>query len=217
VHPDYLRFDFTHYEKLTPEQLREIEHQVNSRILDNIGLESRVTSFDKAKAEGATALFGEKYGDEVRVVQVGGYSKELCGGTHVNRTGDIGLFKILSETSISSGVRRIVAITGDAVETQLRKQEGLLEEARKLLNCTPEELPRRIELLQQSSREMEKELARAKESQRAENLDELLSNSFQFDGYEVVAKKVTVADRDGLENYGDLLRNKLQTLNARII
>ena len=214
VHPDYLRFDFTHYERLTPEQIREIEHQVNERILDNIGLESRVTAFDQAKAEGATALFGEKYGDEVRVVQVGDYSKELCGGTHVNRTGDIGLFKIQSESSISSGVRRIVAITGDAVETQLRKQEELLEKARKLLNCTPEELPDRIQLLQRTSREMERELALAKESQRAENLEDLLADSFQHDGYEVVAKKVSVADREGLENYGDLLRNKLQSLNG---
>ncbi len=213
VHPDYLRFDFTHYEKLTPEQIREIEHLVNSKILNNIGLDAHVTSFDDAKEEGAVALFGEKYGERVRVVEVEGYSKELCGGTHVNRTGDIGMFKIISESSISSGIRRIVAITGNAVEEQLRKQDEILEEARRLLNCSPDELPGRIASLQKTTKDMEKELARLKESQRAENVDDILADAFQFNGYEVVAKKLQVQDRQGLENYGDLLRNKLQSSN----
>ena len=213
VHPDYLRFDFTHYEKLTPAQIREIEHLVNSKILNNIDLDAHVTSFDEAKEEGAVALFGEKYGEHVRVVEVEGYSKELCGGTHVNRTGDIGMFKIISESSISSGIRRIVAITGDAVEEQLRKQDEILEEARRLLNCAPDELPGRIASLQKSTKDMEKELASLRESQRAENVDDILAEAFRVDGYEVVAKKLQVQDREGLENYGDLLRNKLQSSN----
>ncbi|MCF7803403.1 MAG: alanine--tRNA ligase [Candidatus Marinimicrobia bacterium] len=210
VHPDYLRFDFTHYEKLTPKQIEKIEREVNSNILKNIALDDHVTEFDKAKEEGATALFGEKYGDEVRVVQIGDYSKELCGGTHTHRTGDIGLFKITQETSISAGMRRIFAITGDAVEEELRKKDSVLEEARQLLSSRVEEIPERIASLQEQTKQMERELEQLRQKQRAENLDDLMAEAEEVNGYRVIAKRIPDTDRDGLENYGDLLRNQLQ-------
>lgn len=210
VHPDYLRFDFTHYERLTPDQIEKIEHEVNSRILNNIELNDTIKSYDEARSEGATALFGEKYGDQVRIISVGDYSKELCGGTHTSRTGDIGMFKITSESSISSGMRRIFAITGDAVEKELRKQEEVLEQARQLLNCPPEELPQRIASLQENTKELEKQLKSLKQKKRAEGLGDILDTGFQHNGYFVVAKEVEVSDRDGLQNFGDLLRDKLQ-------
>ncbi len=209
VHPDYLRFDFTHYEKLTPEQIREIERQVNEKILENMELEDHVTSFDKAKESGAMALFGEKYGDEVRVIEIGDYSKELCGGTHTHRTGDIGMFKITSETSVSVGVRRIFAITGDAVEKELQKQEDVLDEARQLLNCPPDEVPNRISAMQQELKAMEKALEQLQDQQRREGIGDLLNSAIQFDGYEVVAKQLNISDRESLERYGDLLRDNL--------
>ena len=214
VHPAYLRFDFTHYEKLTEQQIRAIEHEVNEKILDNIALDDHVTSFDSAKEEGATAVFGEKYGDEVRVVRVGGYSKELCGGTHTGRTGDIGMFKITQETSISAGMRRIFAITGDAVEEELHKKESILEESRQLLSASEEEVPKRIALMKEQLERLEKELEQVKQQQRAENLDDLLKDAVQLNGYTVVTKRLDDTDRDGLENYGDLLRNQLQGTNG---
>jgi len=211
VHPDYLRFDFTHYEKLTTGQIRAIEREVNSKILRNIALDDHVTSFDEAKEEGATALFGEKYGDEVRVVQIDNYSKELCGGTHTHRTGDIGMFKITQETSISSGMRRIFAITGDAVEEELRKKESILEESRHLLSVSEEEVPDRIASLKEQMERLEKELADVKRQRRAENLDELLREAVTMNGYTVVTKRIEDVDRSGLESYGDLLRNQFQS------
>jgi len=209
VHPDYLRFDFTHYEKLTPEQIREIEHQVNEKILDNLELEDHVTAFDKAKESGAMALFGEKYGDEVRVIEIGDYSKELCGGTHTHRTGDIGMFKITAETSVSAGMRRIFAITGDAVEEELRKQEEVLDEARQLLNCPPDEVPNRIASMQKELKAMEKAVEQLKEEQRKEDIGDLLKSAVQLNGYEVITKKLDISDRESLERYGDLLRDKM--------
>lgn len=210
VHPDYLRFDFTHYEKLTQEQIRAVEREVNSKILRNIELDDHVTSFDEAKEEGATALFGEKYGDEVRVVQIADYSKELCGGTHTHRTGDIGLFKITQETSISAGMRRIFAITGDAVEEELRKKESILEESRQLLTASEEEVPKRIASLKEQMERLERELEQVKQQQRAENLDDLLEDAVQLNGFTIVTKRLDDTDRDGLESYGDLLRNQFQ-------
>ena len=112
VNDDYLRFDLTHFEKITNDEIIKIEYIVNNEILLNNNLHESVKTFNEAKKEGAIAMFGEKYGDEVRVISISNFSKELCGGTHVNRTGDIGLFKIIEESSLASGVRRIVALTG---------------------------------------------------------------------------------------------------------
>ncbi len=170
VAPDRLRFDFSHPKPLTEADIRVIEAEVNDRIRANAEVATRLLTPDNAVAEGALALFGEKYGDEVRVVAMGGvldgenrpFSIELCGGTHVRRTGDIGLFKIVSETAIASGVRRIEALTGAAAEAYLAEEEGLLRQAAAALRTSPAELPARIVNLVDERRRLERELAEAR-------------------------------------------------------
>jgi alanyl-tRNA synthetase len=169
VAPDRLRFDFSHPRPLTQEDIRAIEAEVNERIRANSAVRTRLLTPDRAVAEGALALFGEKYGDEVRVVAMGGagdderpFSVELCGGTHVGRTGDIGLFKIVGEMAIASGVRRIEALTGAAAEAYLAEEEGVLRQAAAALRTTPSELPARIVNLVEERRRLERELSEAR-------------------------------------------------------
>jgi alanyl-tRNA synthetase len=169
VAPDRLRFDFSHPRALTAEDILAIEAEVNERIRANGAVRTRLLTPDHAVAEGALALFGEKYGDEVRVVAMGGasdeekpFSVELCGGTHVRRTGDIGLFKIVGEAAIASGVRRIEALTGAAAEAFVAEEEGLLRRAAAALRTGPAELPARIAGLVEERRRLERELADAR-------------------------------------------------------
>jgi alanyl-tRNA synthetase len=166
VAADRLRFDFSHPRALTPQDIQTIEAEVNERIRANAAVRTRLLTPERAVAEGALALFGEKYGDEVRVVAMGGeddearpFSVELCGGTHVRRTGDIGLFKIIGETAIASGVRRIEALTGAAAEAYLAEEEGILREAAAALRTTPAELPARVASLVEERRRLERELS----------------------------------------------------------
>jgi alanyl-tRNA synthetase len=169
VAPDRLRFDFSHPRPLSREDIQAIETQVNEQIRANAAVRTRLLTPEHAVAEGALALFGEKYGDEVRVVSMGDesaddrpFSVELCGGTHVGRTGDIGLFKIVGETAIASGVRRIEALTGAAAEAHLAEEEGILREAAAALRTTPAELPGRIVNLVEERRRLERELSEAR-------------------------------------------------------
>ncbi len=170
VAPDRMRFDFSQPKPLGDDDIRAIEAEVNNRIRANAEVGTRLLTPDRAVAEGALALFGEKYGDEVRVVAMGGvpegedrpFSVELCGGTHVRRTGDIGLFKIVSETAIASGVRRIEALTGAAAEAYLAEEEGLLRRAAAALRTSPAELPARVTSLVDERRRLERELAEAR-------------------------------------------------------
>jgi alanyl-tRNA synthetase len=169
VAPDRLRFDFSHPRPLTPEDILAIETEVNERIRANSAVRTRLLTPDRAVAEGALALFGEKYGEEVRVVAMGGasdedrpFSVELCGGTHVRRTGDIGLFKIVDEVAIASGVRRIEALTGAAAEAFVAEEEGLLNRAAAALNTRPAELPARLANIMGDRRRLERELAEAR-------------------------------------------------------
>ncbi len=166
VAPDRLRFDFSHPKPLTPEDISAIETEVNQRIRANSAVRTRLLTPDRAVAEGALALFGEKYGEEVRVVAMGGasdedrpFSVELCGGTHVRRTGDIGLFKIVGEMAIASGVRRIEALTGAAAEAFVAGEEGILHQAAAVLRTSPPELPTRIAGMVEERRRLERELA----------------------------------------------------------
>ncbi len=170
VAPDRLRFDFSHPRPLSQEDIAAIEAEVNDRIRHNAEVRTRLLSPDRAVEEGALALFGEKYGEEVRVVAMGGaldgadrpYSVELCGGTHVHRTGDIGLFKIVGEISIASGVRRIEALTGAAAEAYLAEEEELLRQSAAALRTSPTELPARLARLIEDNRRLERELAEAR-------------------------------------------------------
>jgi alanyl-tRNA synthetase len=169
VAPDRLRFDFSHPRPLTPEDIVAIEAEVNAQIRANAGVRTRLLSPDQAVAEGALALFGENYGEEVRVVAMGAgdgeprpYSVELCGGTHVRRTGDIGLFKIVGESSVASGVRRIEALTGAAAEAYLSGEEELLRQSAAVLRTSPSELPARLARLVDDNRRLERELTEAR-------------------------------------------------------
>ena len=144
VEPNYLRFDLTHFEKISDTEIEKIESIVNEDILTNTQLDVSIMPIDQAKHEGAYAMFGEKYGERVRVVTAGDFSKELCGGTHVDRTGDIGFFKIVEESSLASGVRRIVAFTGDKALERIQKMSSSLNNSKRLLNCNEDELEDRI-------------------------------------------------------------------------
>ncbi len=171
VAPDRLRFDFSQPRALTDEDIRAIEAEVNARIRENAEVRTRLMTPDLAVAEGALALFGEKYGEEVRVVSMGDvieddarhpFSVELCGGTHVRRTGDIGLFKIVSESAVASGVRRIEAVTGAAAETYVAGEEDLLHQAAQAVRAAPAELPGRVLALLEERRKLERELSEAR-------------------------------------------------------
>ncbi len=173
VAPDRLRFDISHTKAVSAEELRKIEDEVNDRIRHNSAVETRLMTPDEAIAAGAMALFGEKYGDEVRVLSMGGdaeipggekYSVELCGGTHARRTGDIGLFKIVGEGAVAAGVRRIEALAGHAAEAHVRHQADLLAEAAATLKVRPEDLPARLAALVEGQRRIERELSDARKA-----------------------------------------------------
>lgn len=156
VGPDNFRFDLTHFEKITSQELTQVETLVNNEIIKNTNVIPSIKSFDDAKKEGAEALFGEKYGDEVRVLTIGNFSKELCGGTHVNRTGDIGLFKIIEESSLAAGVRRIIAITGEEAVKYVQKQNDIIIRLQDVLRSSQDELVERAEQIIFQRKELEK-------------------------------------------------------------
>ena len=158
VAPDKLRFDLTHYQKITSDEIYKIEEIINNNIRSNIKLDVAIKSFNQAKKEGAEALFGEKYGDEVRVIDIKDFSKELCGGTHVNSTGDIGLFKIILETSLASGVRRIEAITGKRAFDYLSKLSTIINKIKQDFQCDENEITNKIDDIQITGKKLRKEI-----------------------------------------------------------
>ena len=208
VHPDYLRFDFTYFEKISKNQIRDIEDIVNMQILINSNLEVSTQSYDEAMSDGVVALFGEKYGDRVRVVSTGEFSSELCGGTHVNRTGDIGLFKITEESSLASGVRRIVAVTGLRSVQVFQDKSETLSELQQHLNCKESELFHRITQLYNDKKELEKkikELAQSSES----DIDSWINKGKKIGSYNLVVKHLDVSDVDDLKRSGDKLLSQI--------
>jgi alanyl-tRNA synthetase len=209
VEPDRLRFDFTHLSALTREELDRVEKLVNDRIRENMEVTVAEMSLDEARADGAIALFDEKYEDRVRVISVGDYSKELCGGTHVRRTGELGLFKIVSEGAVAAGVRRIEALTGKAAVKYVAVQEALLREAAEKLQTTVFDLPERIDKLLQENRELVREVERLKARLAAAQSGELLQRVEEIAGLKVLAAKVEGLDAAALRTLGDRLREKL--------
>ncbi len=210
VDPDKTRFDFAHNAPLTAEQIRRVEELVNAEILANASAEARVVSLEEARTLGAMMLFGEKYGDEVRVVDIGS-SRELCGGTHVTRTGDIGLFKIVMEGGVAAGVRRIEAITGENALTYAQDQQQLLQEAAGVLKTSAQELPGKLVQLQDSVKALEKELARLKAKMAASQGADLESQAVEVAGIRVLAARLEGADPKSLRDTVDQLKNKLGT------
>jgi alanyl-tRNA synthetase len=171
VSPERLRFDFTHFAALTREEARRVEEIVNARIREDIPLRTRVTSLEEGMREGAMAIFEEKYGESVRVVGIGDFSKELCGGVHVRATGEIGLFKIVSETSVAAGMRRIEAVTGEPAVRFVRDLEDLLAGLEKALGVGRKDLPARIEKLQARADELEKEVRELRKKMLAGSIE----------------------------------------------
>ena len=210
VHPDYLRFDLTHFEKISKKEIREIENIVNIEILINNKLDVSIKAYDEAKKEGAVAMFGEKYGDQVRVITVADFSKELCGGTHVDRTGDIGLFKITEETSLASGVRRIVAVTGPKAVEFVQDQIAALNEVRSKLKCNLNSIPDRIDQLIKDNKTLEKELKKQKKSNSSFDTEILLKEALIVEDKTIVIKMTDAKDMDSLKDFGNSLLLKLK-------
>lgn len=211
VNAERLRFDFSHFEAVSAEELERIERMVNEQVRANTAVETRVTDMETAKTMGAMALFGEKYGDTVRVLSMGtgDFSIELCGGTHVERTGDIGLFRIVTETGISSGVRRIEALTGEAALAHDREQEARLGRIATLVRGAPESAVERVETLVEHNRQLEKEVERLKGKLASAAGSDLADNAVDVDGIKVVAADMQGADRKALMETADQLKNKL--------
>jgi alanyl-tRNA synthetase len=211
VGPDRLRFDFTHFEAVTPEQLRKMEDLANHKVLENLQVHKEEMAFASAKARGALAFFSEKYGERVRVVDVPGFSTELCGGTHVSRTGDIGLIKIVSESSVAAGVRRLEAVTGTGALTRFLEIESTLEDLSEALKAPEKSLVGRVEGLLGELKEKDKEIATLK-TQLAGNLSgDLLSGKKDVKGVALVAARADELDGEGLRQLTDQLKDKLQS------
>ncbi|MGA8263234.1 MAG: DHHA1 domain-containing protein, partial [Ignavibacteriaceae bacterium] len=200
VGPDRLRFDFTHFAKLSESELKDIENLVNEELRKSIPLQHhRNIPFDEAKKMGALMFFGDKYGDKVNVVQFGEFSKEFCGGTHVKNSSQIGLFKIISEASIASGVRRIEAVTGSGVEQFIQHQIELLKQHDEKM----------AELLEEK-RKLEKENAELKLQGKLGQIDSIVKNFTELNGIKVYKAKVDAENMDELKSFGDELRNKIK-------
>jgi alanyl-tRNA synthetase len=210
VDPDKTRFDFSHNAPLTAEQIAQIEAIVNKEILANHATKAQHMSYDDALKHGAMALFGEKYGDEVRVLDIG-TSKELCGGVHVHSTGDIGLFKIVGEGGVAAGIRRVEAVTGEGALALVQGMARKLNEAAAALKANPDELTAKIVQVQDHVKALEKELAALKSKLASGQGDELATQAVEIKGIKVLAATLEGADVATLRETMDKLKDKLKT------
>ena len=209
VAPDRLRFDFSHFEPVTPAELEAIESQVNRWILGNDEARTQVMPLEDARKSGAIALFGEKYDDPVRVLAIGDYSTELCGGTHVRRAGDVGLFRIVSETGVAAGVRRVEAVTGAGALARVRDTDARLARVAGLLKADRDGVDAKVEQLVARTRELEKELERLRGRLASSAGDDLAARAVDVDGLKVLAAKLDGVDPKRLRETVDQLKNKL--------
>ncbi|MFQ6001109.1 MAG: alanine--tRNA ligase, partial [Anaerolineae bacterium] len=209
VAPDRLRFDFTHMAALTPEELGEIERRVNARIRENLPVTAQVMDYDRAIAAGAVAIFGEKYGDRVRMVSIDDYTKELCGGTHLRATGEIGLFHIVGEESIGAGLRRIEALTGRGAERYMQEALTTLAQVADRLQVPPVEVGDKVASLQESLKEKEREVARLRREKARSEVDSLLEKVTEVEGVKLLAAQVRADDIESLREMTDWVRDRL--------
>lgn len=209
VNPERLRFDFTHFSSMTQEQIEAVENEVNTKILENLCVNTNEMTIDEAKKAGATALFDEKYGDTVRVVSAGDYSMELCGGTHLSSTGEAGLIKILSESGISAGVRRIEALTGFNAISYYKEKENVLKHASEAAKTSTDELVKKIENLFDEIKTSKKALEEVNSKMVNSSLDSFIVNAKTVKGMKIVAAKLTGLDMNALRNASDTLKNKI--------
>ena len=217
VAPDRLRFDFTHFEGVTPAQLDDIVGIVNDAVRRDWAVDISFDTLDRAVEMGAMMLFSEKYGDVVRMVQVGDFSLELCGGTHVQSTGQIGLFQLTQETGTAAGVRRIEAVTGPGAEALVREQKKILTDLSSQLSASTSELSDKVAHLIAHNRELERELQSLRREQAGSEMDMLVSSALNVNGVRVVAAEVSPPDMDGFRTMGDGLRDALGTEGVGVI
>jgi alanyl-tRNA synthetase len=205
------RFDFSHNEPMTVPQVREVERQVNDAIRRNLEVSARVMKYDDAIKAGALAFFGDKYGDEVRVLGMGDVSTELCGGTHVKRTGDIGLFKIVSESGVAAGVRRVEAVTGEGALAWVQEQEAKLQQAAAALKAPVSEVTAKIAQVLDNVKALERELAKLKSKLASSRGEDLADQAVQVKGTKVLAVALDGADAKTLRETMDKLKDKLKS------
>lgn len=209
VSAERLRFDFAHFEAVTDDELKRIENMVNAQIRANLPVDTRIMAIDEAKAAGAMALFGEKYGAKVRVLSMGDFSIELCGGTHVTRTGDIGLLKIVSEAGVAAGVRRIEAVTAQGALEWIEAQEQRLDRVAALVKAGRDDVADKVQQALERSRKLEKELEQLKAKLASSQGSDLASQAEEIGGIKVLAANLEGADPKGLRDTVDQLKNKL--------
>lgn len=206
---DRLRFDFSHFSAMTPDEIEAVERRVNEKIAENLPIETKVMTIEEAKKSGAMALFGEKYGDTVRVVCMGDYSRELCGGTHIGNTGSIQAFKILSESGVAAGVRRIEALTGQGVFDYYNGLEKKLEEAARTVKTTPASLQEKLEHLMTELKALQSENESLKSRAAKDALGDVMDRVVEVKGVKLLAAGVDGVDMNGLRDLGDQLKEKL--------
>ena len=211
VAPDRLRFDFAHFQAVTPDELKRIERRVNEQIRANAPAETKSMGYDAAVAAGAMALFGEKYGDVVRVLRVGDFSTELCGGTHVERAGDIGLFKIVSEGGVAAGVRRIEAVTGEGALDYVTQTDELLRQVAGMVRGTRDDVVTRVQEGLDQQRQLEKQLRSLKDKLASGQGTDLAAGAVDINGVKVVATLLDGADATALRNAVDQLKERLKS------
>ncbi len=211
VSSERLRFDFTHFAAMTNEEIEKVETLVNENIFDALNITITETSIEEAKKLGAMALFGEKYGDLVRVVNMGNVSIELCGGTHLNNTSQVGIFKILSETGVSAGVRRIEAVTGNRAIETYKEKEKTLEEVSTILKTNPDNVLKKATSILSEIKELKQEIEKLKAKTAGNIVEDILNTVDEINNIKVITKKVSDFDNNGLKNLGDQLKDKLKS------
>ncbi len=210
VTPQQLRFDFTHFEKVYPDQLNQIEHLANQAIRDNIPIQTHHTSYDQAISQGAMSLFGEKYGEQVRVITIGSFSKELCGGCHTPKTGKIGFFKITSEGSIASGIRRITAITGETAQKWIQQEHQVLNQCKQLLQVNTQQLHQKIQQLLQQGKEFKQQIKILQQDKQTHQAQSLLKTAQVLPNRtKLITQQIQASTLEELQTLADKLRKLL--------
>ncbi|MFU9138720.1 alanine--tRNA ligase [Erwinia tasmaniensis] len=211
VNDKYLRFDFSHTEAMKPQEIRQVEEIVNAQIRRNLAVETNIMELEAAKAHGAMALFGEKYDDHVRVLTMGDFSTELCGGTHASRTGDIGLFRILAESGTAAGIRRIEAVTGESALTQMYAQSEQLQDIAQLIKANSSNLNEKVRAMIENVRGLERELQQLKDQQAAQESASLSSQAIEVKGTRLLVSELKNVDPKMLRTMVDELKNQLKS------
>ncbi|MBC8415911.1 MAG: alanine--tRNA ligase, partial [Candidatus Cloacimonetes bacterium] len=211
VHPDHLRFDFTHFQQVSKQELDIVEKAVNAKIRECIPLIAKIQNIDTAKKAGAVALFGEKYAEKVRVISIGDYSKELCGGTHLDYTGEIGLFKITSESSIAAGIRRIEAITGEKAEQYVKILEDEIDEIGRHLHAPSASVLEKIQKMISENKQLHIQLKSVRVKSAGSAIDKLIQKAIIINDVKVVVAKVNIQNPGMMRQIGDQLRDKLKS------